>query len=167
MTSSRSGARLASGAALGLVAVALAANAAAETRPPAAALIAGAKRTPLDRFQVRDELKGLTAEQWLKRTFGARPVAWRATSCRSAANGKPMTASPVCVEATLRFAAGVSFTLGIGFDEKARRPQDHPNAMWGVIAIRGRHCDFLRHPDHMHEIDKSIDAMVEAGGRCQ
>jgi hypothetical protein len=145
-----------------------AAPAAAEARrPPAAALIAAAKATQLDAFQVREELRGLTVERWLKQLFGARPIAWRATSCRSSADGKTMTASPICVEASVRFAAGVAFTLGVGFDEKAARPQDKPNAIWGTIAIRGKPCDFLRHPDQIHEARPQIDEMVKAGGRCQ
>lgn len=147
--------------------IALAAAAAAETRRPAdAALVAGAKRTPLDRFNVRNELRGKTVEPWLKELFGGRTIAWRATSCRAEADGRVMIASPLCVEATVRFDRGVAFALGIGFDDKAARPEDHPNALWGTITVRGEHCDFIRHPDHMVDLDKGIDEMVRAGGRC-
>ena len=147
---------------------AIAAPASAQTaRPSAAALIAGAKKTLLDKFEVRDELRGLTVETWLKQMFGARPIAWRASSCRESANGHAMIASPICVLAVVRYPAGVAFELGIGFDAKAARPQDHPNAMWGRVIIRGRHCDFLRHPDRMHEMQLALEEMVKAGGQCQ
>jgi hypothetical protein len=136
-------------------------------RPSAATLIAAAKATKLDQFEVREELRGLTVERWVKQMFGTRAIAWRATSCRSSANGRTMTASPICVEATVRFPAGVSFTVGVGFDEKAARPQEKPNAIWGSISVRGKPCGFLRHPDQVHAARAQIDEMVKAGGRCQ
>lgn len=145
-----------------------AASASAEARRPSAAtLIAAAKATKLDEFQVREELRGLTVDRWMKRLFGTRPVAWRATSCRSPADGRAVTAWPICVEGTVRLPAGVSFTLGVGFDEKAARPQEKPNAIWGSISVRGKPCDFLRHPDQVHDARPQIDEMVKAGGRCR
>jgi hypothetical protein len=160
--------RLAACAGFILASLVLGAGAAAEARRPSgAALISAAKAAQLDQFQVREELRGLTVERWMKRMFGTRRVAWRATTCRASANGKAVIASPICVEAAVRLAAGVTFTLGVGFDEKAARPQEKPNAMWGTITVRGKHCDFLRHPDQIHDARAQMDEMVKAGGRCQ
>ena len=140
----------------------------AETRPSAATLIAAAKKVPLAQFQVMEEIRDITVEPWLRRLFGANAgIAWRSGSCRAGTDDRATVNSPICVEATIRFKHGVAFVLGIGFDEKAARPQDHANALWGNITVRGRHCDLLRHPDHIQHAPEAINAMIKAGGRCQ
>ena len=136
-------------------------------RPPAAALIAAAKATQLKNFEVSEELRALTVEAWLQKMFGTRPIAWRATTCQTAAERGTQAGSPICVLAAVRFEAGVTFTLGVGFDEAVARPQDKPNTIWGTIAVRGKQCDFLRHPDAVQKARPQIDVIVKAGGRCQ
>ncbi len=136
-------------------------------RPSAAALIAGAKATPLAKFEVKDELRELTIEPWLNERVGRKGrIAWRTTSCHARAGDRVVVRSPVCVEAVIRYANGVTLTVGIGFDEKAPRPEQNPNAMWGSIAVRGRGCEFLRHPDRIDGALAAMDDLVKAG-RCQ
>jgi hypothetical protein len=159
---------VAKAAALVVLFAATSGTAAAETkRPPAAALIAAAKAAPLAPFQVKDEIKDLKIEAWLKRRAAAKAqIAWRATSCRSQVNGRDVYNSPVCVEAAIRFRNGVVLTVGIGFDETAPRPEQKPNAMWGTIAVKGKGCEFMRHPDYIDAALADIDVMVKAG-RCE
>jgi hypothetical protein len=135
-------------------------------RPPAAALIAAAKATPLKNFEVMEELRGLTVEDWMRKLFGATPVAWRAATCGPKA-GKPVAATiPICVEATVRLKAGVIFTLGVGFDDQVPRPERKPNAIWGSVSAGGKPCAFYRHPDQVQLGRPKLDEMVKAGGRC-
>jgi hypothetical protein len=75
-------------------------------------------------------------------------------------------AMPLCVEAVIRYRNGVSITVGIGFDARADRPEQHPSAMWGSLAVKGRGCEFLRHPDSIDAALTSIDETIKAG-RCQ
>jgi hypothetical protein len=151
-----------------VMSIAAASNAAAQgKRPPAAALIAAAKAAPLAPFQVKDEIKDLKVEAWLKRRAGTKGrIAWRATSCRSQVNGRDIYNSPICVEVAIRYRNGVVLTVGIGFDETAPRPEQKPNAMWGSIAVKGKGCEFMRHPDYIDAALMDIDVMVKAG-RCE
>lgn len=134
-------------------------------RPAPAALIAAAKATKLADFEVMDELRGLTVEAWMKQLYGSAPIAWRAKTCREIAGDRMSVNSPICVEATVRIKGGVAFTLGVGFDEGAPRPERKPNAIWGSVAVRGKGCEFYRHPDQIHQGRKQIDEMAKAG-RC-
>jgi hypothetical protein len=137
-------------------------------RPPAAALIAAAKATKLADFEVADELRGLTVQAWMAKLFGAQtPVAWRASNCKAAAGEQQMVNSPICVEARVQLKAGVAFTLGVGFDENVPQPERKPNAIWGSVSVRGKPCEFYRHPDQVHQGRPQLDEMVKAGGRCK
>jgi hypothetical protein len=145
-----------------------ASTAGAETRRPSAAvLVAAAKSAALAQFEVLDELRGLTVEAWMRKLFGATPIAWRATSCRSTAATGAKLDSPICVEAVVRLQAGVTFTLGVGFDEEAPRPERKPNSIWGFVATGGKECEFYGHPDQVQRARPKIDAIVKAGGRCK
>lgn len=134
-------------------------------RPAAAALIAAAKATALADFEVSEEIRGLKVEAWMRKLFGTAPIAWRATTCQAAAGLTVMVNSPICVEATVRVKASVVFTLGVGFDENAPRPERKPNAIWGAVEVRGKHCDFYRHPDQIQQGRPQMDEMAKAG-RC-
>jgi hypothetical protein len=133
-------------------------------RPAPAALIAAAKATKLADFEVMDELRGLTVEAWMKKLYGAAPIAWRAKTCREVAGDRMSVNSPICVEAIVRLK-GVTFTLGVGFDEEAPRPERKPNAIWGSVAVGGKGCEFYRHPDQIQQGRVQIDEMVKTG-RC-
>jgi len=37
--------------------------------------------------------------------------------------------------------------------------------MWGSLAVKGRGCEFLRHPDYVDAALTSIDETIKAG-RC-
>jgi O-methyltransferase involved in polyketide biosynthesis len=135
-------------------------------RPPAAALIAGAKATALAPFQVGDEIKDFKVEAWLRARVGRKgQITWRATSCRAKAEDRFIVNSPICVEAVIRYRNGISLVVGIGFDARAARPEQHPDAMWGEIAVRGKPCEFLRHPDHSDAALRNMDELVKEG-RC-
>lgn len=138
---------------------------AAETkRPPAPALIAGAKATPLAPFQVKDEIKDLTVEAWLKQRVGAKGrIGWRATSCHAKVGDRDIYNSPICVEATIRYAKGFTITVGIGFDARAPRPERKPDAMWGSLAVRGKGCEFFRHPDYIDAALTTMDETIKSG----
>ncbi len=140
---------------------------AAGARPSAAVLIAAAKNTELDKFEVMDELRPLKVEAWLKKLGDNRPIAWRSKVCRAKAEERNKVNAPICVEATIRFDKGVVLTVGVGFDEEVVRPQEKPNTIWGAVSVRGAPCDFLRHPDQIQLARKAIDDMVKAGGRCR
>lgn len=133
-------------------------------RPAPAALIAAAKATKLADFEVMDELHGLTVEAWMKKLYGTAPIAWRAKTCRELAGDRMSVNSPICVEATVRLK-NVTFTLGVGFDENVPRPERKPNAIWGSVAVRGKGCEFYRHPDQIQQGRVQIDEMVRTG-RC-
>lgn len=133
-------------------------------RPAPAVLIAAAKATKLADFEVMDELRGLTVEAWMKKLYGAAPIAWRAKTCREVAGDRMTVNSPICVEATVQLR-NVAFTLGVGFDEEAPRPERKPNAIWGSVAVRGKGCEFYRHPDQIQQGRVQIDEMVKTG-RC-
>ena len=60
------------------------------------------------------------------------------------------------------FEKGVVFTLGVGFDDQIAKPQEKPNAIWGSVAIRGKHCDFYRHPDPIQQAPNAIATIVGA-----
>jgi hypothetical protein len=141
---------------------------AAEARnAPAAAFIAGAKAMPLSKFSQQDHIKDLKVEAWLKQRVGAKGrIMWRRTSCRAKAGDRDIVNSPICVEAVIRYPNGVSIIVGIGFDRRAERPEQHPDAMWGSLAVKGRGCEFLRHPDYIDAALTSIDETIKAG-RCQ
>jgi hypothetical protein len=140
----------------------------AETRRPSATvLVAAAKSAKLAQFEVLEEMRGLTVEAWMRKLFGAIPIAWRATSCKSKAASGAMINSPICVEAVVRLQAGVTFTLRVGFDEEAPRPERKPNSIWGSVAAGGQECEFFSHPDQVQRGRPKIDAVVKAGGRCK
>jgi hypothetical protein len=161
-------------AACGLVAAALLAllpNAAsaetARTRPAPAVLIAAAKATPLAKFAVQDEIKEFKIEAWLKDRVGKKgQIAWRSTSCRAQVEDRDIYNSPICVEAIIRYRNGISITVGVGFDQKAPRTAPVANAMWGSIAVKGRGCEFLRHPDYIDAALLNVDPMIKSG-RCE
>lgn len=134
-------------------------------RPAPAALIAAAKAIKLVDFEVMEELRGFTVETWMKKLFGAAPVAWRAKTCRAAAGDRMAVDSPICVEGTVRLQGGVTFTLGVGFDEEAPRPERKPNTIWGSVSVGGKVCEFYRHPDQVQLGRAQLDKMVKAG-RC-
>ena len=159
---------IAAAAAAGLalvLATGLDASAAAK-RPPNTVLIAAAKRAALAKFEVMEEIRGLTVEAWLKKLFPGRAIVWRGAVCRVKAGDAASVDSPICVEALVRFEKGVVFTLGVGFDDQIAKPQEKPNAIWGSVAIRGKHCDFYRHPDPIQQAPNAIAAIVKSG-RCQ
>ena len=133
-------------------------------RPAPAVLIAAAKATKLADFEVMDELRGLTVEAWMKKLYGTAPIAWRARTCREVAGDRMSVNSPICVEATARLKT-VTFTLGVGFDENVPRPEQKPNAIWGSVAVRGKGCEFYRHPDQIQQGRVQIEEMVRTG-RC-
>jgi len=147
-----------------LVGLAAAPGLAQGKRPPPAALIAAAKATKLADFEVMEELRGLTVEAWMKKLYGQTPIAWREKTCREVAGDRMSVNSPICVEATVQLK-NVTFTLGVGFDEEAPRPERKPNAIWGSVAVRGEGCEFYRHPDQIQLGRGQIDEMVKAG-RC-
>jgi len=150
-----------------LLALAAAPAAAQGKRPAPSVLIAAAKATPLETFQVKDEIKDLGVEAWLKRRVGKKGrIAWRSTSCRAKAGDRDLYNAPICVEAVIRYRNGVSLTVGIGFSEKSPRTAPVADAMWGSIAVKGSGCEFLRHPDHIDAALENIDDMIKAG-RCQ
>ena len=131
-----------------------------------AALIAAAKATPLAPFAVKDELKDLKVEAWLKQRVGKKgQIAWRRTSCRATVGDRDLYNSPICVEAVIRYRNGVSITVGIGFDERKERPEQYPSTMWGSLDVKGKGCEFLRHPDYIDAALTSIDETIKAG-RC-
>jgi len=133
-------------------------------RPPAAALIAGAKVTALAPFQVSDEIKDFTVEAWLRQRAGRQgKITWRATSCQAKVEDRYIVNSPICVEAVIRYRNGIALVVGIGFDARAAKPEQHPDAMWGEIVVRGKPCDFLRHPDHIDAALRNMDELVKAG----
>jgi hypothetical protein len=143
------------------------AEAARTARPAPAVLIAAAQATPLEKFQVDDKIKALKVEAWLKQRVGKKgQIAWRSTACRAKVEDRDIYNSPICVEAVIRYRNGVSLTVGVGFDEKAPRTAPVANAMWGAISVKGRGCEFLRHPDHIDAALLNIDDMIKAG-RCQ
>jgi len=153
--------------AAGALAVSLAAMPEAwAARPSNTVLIAAAKKAPLAQFEVMEEIRRLTVEAWLKKLFPGRAVVWRGAVCRAKAGDAASVDSPICVEALVRFEKGVVFTLGVGFDDRIAKPQDKPNAIWGSIAMRGRHCDFYRHPDAVQQAPNAIADIVKAG-RCK
>lgn len=156
-------ARIAAAGALLMLAVAPAP--AQGKRPAPAVLIAAAKATKLAGFEVMEELRGLTVEAWMTKLYGATPIAWRAKTCREVAGDRTTVNSPICVEATVQLKNGVAFTLGVGFDEEAPRPERKPNAIWGTVAVKGQGCELYRHPDQVQQGRKQIDEMVKAG-RC-
>lgn len=133
-------------------------------RPAPAALIAAAKASKLADFEVMDDLRGLTVEAWMKKLYGTAPIAWRAKTCREVAGDRMSVNSPICVEATVRLK-NVTFTLGVGFDENVPRPERKPNAIWGSVAVRGKGCEFYRHPDQIQQGRVQIEEMVRTG-RC-
>jgi hypothetical protein len=129
-------------------------------------LIAAAKAAPLAPFQVKDEIKNLSVEAWLKARAGAKArVTWRASSCRATVDGRHIYNSPICVEAVIRYPRGFSITVGIGFDARDPHPERKPDAMWGSLALRGKGCEFFRHPDHIDAALTSMDETIKAG-RC-
>ena len=135
-------------------------------RPAPSVLIAAAKATPLEKFQVRDEIKGLKVEAWLTRRVGTKGrIAWRSTSCRAKAGDRDLYNSPICVEAVIRYRNGISLTVGIGFGETAPGAAPVADAMWGSVAAKGGACEFLRHPDHIDAALENIDDTIKAG-RC-
>jgi hypothetical protein len=143
----------------------IAAPASAQGKRPAPAVPnAAAKATKLADFEVMDELRGLTVETWMKTLYGAAPIAWRAKTCREVTGDRMSVNSPICVEATVRLEA-VTFTLGVGFDEDAPRPERKPKMIWGWAAVRGKGCEFYRHPGQIHRGRAQIDEMAKAG-RC-
>ncbi len=133
-------------------------------RPAPAVLVAAAKATKLADFEVMEELRGLTVEAWMKKLYGAAPIAWRARTCREVAGDRMTVNSPICVEATVRLK-GVTFTLGVGFDENVPRPERKPNAIWGSVAVANKGCAFYRHPDQIQQGRAQLDEMAKAG-RC-
>jgi hypothetical protein len=139
---------------------------AAAKRPPNTVLIAAAKKAALEKFEVIEEIRGLTIEAWLKKLFPGRAIVWRGAVCRVKAGDAASVDSPICVEALVRFEKGVVFTLGVGFDDQVAKPQDKPNSIWGSIAIRGKHCDFYRHPDPIQQAPQAIADIVKSG-RCR
>lgn len=142
------------------------AEAARTARPAPAVLIAAAKATPLEKFQVKDEIKALKLEAWLKERVGKKgQIAWRSTSCRAKVEDRDIYNSPICVEAIIRYRNGISLTVGVGFDEKSPRAAPVATAMWGSIAVKGRGCEFLRHPDYIDAALENIDEMIKTG-RC-
>lgn len=137
------------------------------SRRKAACGFAADKATPLAKFQVKDELKELKVEAWLRQRVGKKGrTAWRSTSCRAKVEDRDIYNSPICVEAVIRYRNGISLTLGIGFDEKSPRTAPVANAMWGSIAVKGRNCEFLRHPDLVDAALENIDDMIKTG-RCE
>jgi hypothetical protein len=136
-------------------------------RPAAGVLIAAAKATPLAKFAAQDAIKAFKIEAWLKERVGRKgQIAWRSTSCRAKVEDRDIYNSPLCVEAVIRYRNGISITVGVGFDEKAPRAAPVANAMWGSIAVKGRGCEFLRHPDYIDAALLNVDPMIKSG-RCE
>ncbi len=133
-------------------------------RPAPAVLIAAAKATPLAKFAVKDELKDLAVERWLVNHAAKKGrITWRSTSCRAKVEDRDIYNSPICVEAVIRYRNGISITVGIGFDAKAPRNAPVADAMWGSIDVKGKGCEFLRHPDYIDAALANVDEMIKSG----
>lgn len=121
---------------------------------------------PLSKFWEQEDIKDLKVEAWLKQRVGAKGrITWRRTSCRAKVGDRDLVNSPICVEAVIRYRNGVSIIVGIGFDQRADRPEQKPDAMWGSVDVNGRGCEFLRHPNDIDAALTTIDETISAG-RC-